>query len=504
MLAVPIILLNAPQHSVAVLIGARMAKRSSLPVLTLVAIVSTAVLAGPSRADDPASSAALEARLKALEARYEAMDRRHAEEFSALSRKYETLKAQVAAPAPIPDAASPSVRSLIPVPDAPEGGAGARDNPSPEAKAKSGSRREPLKAVFGPGFELQSEDSEFQLQFHYFGQVDYRGYDQTNQDPVTSGFSFPRQRLYFTGRITKPIEYYVTINRTFGALDLFDAFINYHYDDRLMFKVGRFKTPFTYEFYAMSGQDFLVPERSLFTSNFGSSRQIGAMAWGQLWDKRIDYAAGMFNGNRLSFQDNNGNKDVIAYLNARPFGDDDGPSLLKNLNMGGSVDFGNQSGNPLPNIFRTSIAASNANDAINIAPPFLAFNRNVVESGYRSLWGAHVAYFYKQLTLMAEWGGGYASYARGASTPYRTRVPLIPITWRSATSSRARPWSVAGRSALSGRLISGRASAGRGRGSFKADSARSTWGARSSTTAWPTQTSGPMASTPWTLASRGI
>ena len=191
-----------------------------------------------------------------------------------------------------------------------------------------------------------------------------------------------------------------------------------------MFKVGRFKTPFSYEFYAMSGPDFVVPERSLFASNFGPNRQLGAMAWGQLWDKRIDYAAGFFNGNRLSFQDNNENKNIIAYLNARPFGGDDSTTpWLKNLNVGGSVDFGNESGTPLPNVLRTSIAASNSADALNIAPPFLAFNKNVVESGYRSLWGAHVAYFYKHLTVMAEWDGGYASFARGTS-PYRTRVPL--------------------------------------------------------------------------------
>src|SRR5439155_23917100 len=131
-----------------------------------------------------------------------------------------------------------------------------------------------------------------------------------------------------------------------------------------------------YEFYAMSAPDFIVPERSLFNSNFGPNREMGAMLWGQLLDKKLDYAVGAFNGNRLSFQDNNSNRTVISYLNFRPFDDPDAegpPTLLENLNIGGSVDFGNEAGIPLPNVMRTSIAASNAADANNIAPPFLAF-----------------------------------------------------------------------------------------------------------------------------------
>ena len=372
----------------------------------------------------------LEERLKTLEARYDAMERRHAEEVGALTKKYESLSREVAPKVAPPAAAAPAANPS-PIPASAdsrsEGGEGARDNlvPSgPARAARAGAKPRSLKANFGPGFDLRTEDDEFQLQFHYLSQIDYRGYTQPNQDPVASGFSFPRQRLYFSGRITKPIEYYLTLNRGYGTLDIFDAFLNYHYDDRLMFKVGRFKTPFSYEFYAMSAPDFIVPERSLFASNFGPNRQLGAMAWGQLFEKRLDYAAGIFNGNRLSFQDTNNDKSLIAYMNVHPFDTEDAPLALKNLNFGGSVDVSNDAGTPLPSVLRTSIAASNAADATNIAPPFLAFNKSVIESGYRSLYGAHVAYFYKQLSLMAEWDGGSVSYATAASNLSRVKVPI--------------------------------------------------------------------------------
>lgn len=404
----------------------------------------------PAEAVSPA--AALEERFKKLEERYDAMERRHAEKYSDLSKKYEELRKQVqGSPERKPDAAprtsteggagardnppdaigpkNPGAGSLLaPNSDTSRiGGEGARDNlarPSDTPGKSKGPTRLPVKVSFGPGFDLRTENDEFELQFHILSQIDARLYSQSNQDPVHSGFSFPRERLYFAGRLTKPIEYYLTLNRGFGALDLFDSFINFHYDDRFMLKVGRFKTPFSYEFYALSAPDFLVPERSLFQTNFSPNRQIGLMGWGQLFAKRLDYAAGIFNGNRLSFQDTNEPKDVIAYLNARPFLATDGKwSFLKNLNLGGSVDFGNENNVPLPGVLRTSVAASNAADAQNVAPPFLAFNKNVLQNGNRSLWGLHAAYFYKRLSLIAEWDGGYDTFSK-TGNPYRTRVPL--------------------------------------------------------------------------------
>lgn len=394
-----------------------------------------AALASPglARADDPVSTPAparervLEDRLKALEARYDAMERRHTEEVDALAKKYESLRREVASRETEATPATFNPPIVASASRLPLGGAGSADNlvrSRSATKTKAKTTRIPMKASFGPGLDLRSEDDEFQLQIRYLSQIDYRGYSQPNQDPVASGFSFPRQRLYFSGRLTKPIEYYLTLNRGYGSLDVFDAFINYRYDDRLMFKLGRFKTPFSYEFYAMSAPDFIVPDRSLFASNFGPNRQLGAMAWGQVLNKRVDYAAGLFNGNRVSFQDNNNDKSMIAYMNMRLFDSEDAPLSLKNLNFGGSVNFGNDAGTPLPNVLRTSIAASNAADATNIAPPFLAFNKNVVESGFRTLYGAHLAYFYKHLSLMAEWDAGFSTYATNSSNLSRVKVPI--------------------------------------------------------------------------------
>ena len=139
----------------------------------------------------------------------------------------------------------------------------------------------PIYGIFGPGFQLQTKDEEFQLQIHDLTQIDGRFYTQGKQVPVTSTFLIPRQWVIFSGRLTKPFEYYVSIAEGIDNLNILDVFLNVNFDPRLQFKIGRYKTPFTYEFYGLPINGFITPERSLFFNNFGFNRDIGLMAWGQ-------------------------------------------------------------------------------------------------------------------------------------------------------------------------------------------------------------------------------
>ncbi len=305
-----------------------------------------------------------------------------------------------------------------------EGGAGARDNPSEDSyEILRKGKKLPLNLNFGPGFELQTEDEEFQLQFHNETQVEARIFEQQNQSFAHPGFYIPRQRWFFTGHLTKPIEYYTSFNKGLGGVNLLDAFVNFHYDDRFMVKFGRYKVPYTYEFYAISNVDLIAPERSLYAANFGNNREYGLMGWGRLFDKRLDYAVGIFNGGRNTFEELNDAKDVIAYLNGRPFEGVEGLEFLHNFNIGGSVSAGNQD-NPLQSqALRTSLNASNSTGAAAASPAFLIFNNNVIENGPRELWNLHLAYFYEGLSLLAAWDSGIESY-RQINQPNRVQVPV--------------------------------------------------------------------------------
>ena len=279
----------------------------------------------------------------------------------------------------------------------------------------------PTKGRFGPGFEWRSEDDEYVLQFHDLTQVDGRFYQQGGQGPlVRDSFEIPRQWFIFSGRLQKPYEYFVSIQNAVDTVSMLDVFLNVHFDDRLQFKFGRYKTPFTYEFYAVPIQGLMTPERSLFFNNFGLNRSLGFQAWGQLFDKKLDYAAGIFNQNRNSFVDLADGKAFLGFLNWRPFGDQvDSP--LENLAVGGSVMTSDAAYPPVPNIMRTNVATSGSGV---LGVPFLNFNNNAREYGTRAFWDAHVAYYYSHLSLIAEYGGGYQTYALTNTTQNRTKVPI--------------------------------------------------------------------------------
>lgn len=406
--------------------------------VALAVAVASAGAAAPAQDDQPPPSREeqLEERLRRMEEanrklaeQLEASERRHAEQMAELRKSYESLSERIQAREE-PDAAPDPPAASTPAPASTSDSG--RDNqpadpgspvPSYRISNITNPKKTPAKVSFGPGFEILSENDEFQLQVHIESQVEARIWQQGNQDPVNSGLFLPRQRIFFNGRITKPIEYMLSINRGFGNLDVLDAYVNFHPDDRFQVRLGRFMTPLIYEQYAIQNMWLLTPERSLFTANLGLNRQVGLMAWGYLLDKRVDYAAGVFNGPRNSYEDVNYGKDFIGYLNARPFQKSEGLPALRNLNLGGSVAFGRQDQLPQPRNFRVATNASNAGAAGNAAVPFLMLNPDVLEQGDRLLGSAFAAYFHRSLSLIGEWQYGYVNYVTADGAP-RTRVPV--------------------------------------------------------------------------------
>ena len=256
-----------------------------------------------------------------------------------------------------------------------------------------------------------SDDDEWTLQIHNETQLDIRTYGQQGSDPVNQfGFYIPRMRLIFNGFLTKPIEYNISINKGLGGLDLLDAYLNFNYDSRFQFRLGRYRVPFTYDWYALSNQFLASPERSVFALNLGLNRNTAAMLHGEILHDHVDYALALANGPRNSFYDTNSSKDFLGYLNVRPFHGNSNWPMLKHLNLGGSVDFGQQDQGAQPIAFRTSASATASAGAELAVPAFLTLNHNVTEKGTRSQWEAHLAYYYKQLTIQAAIDGGSYDY----------------------------------------------------------------------------------------------
>lgn len=457
-----------------------------------------------------------EDRLRQLEQRYQAMEQRHAEAYRELSEKYEALRAGAGDSGARPSLPVEGARGMggRTNPDeagggggtAPSGGGGGtrasgggggtgrsrsgqgaqgtggRTNPDEggpggltpreaggtsaegtdartfvrENTADEKPLRRPAKVSFAEGLEFASEDEEFKLTFHDLTQAEYRGFPRSNQGTLQSQFFIPRQRWYFTGQVTRNVEFYTSINRGYGSLDLLDAFITLNLlesltnrgddaltegndpygaqgtggrttanrgrgsDDRLRFRVGRMKTPYLYEYFSIAEGDLIAPERSLYAANLAGNRQLGAMFLGELLERRFGYAAGIFNGPRRSFGDFNSDKDLFLYLNGRPFLKSEELPFLHYLNIGTSLMGGDEKQLTQPNTFRTASDQTTSTAANSLSPTFLTLNNNVTELGEHLQWSAHLAYFYESFTLLAEYGGGYQGYSNDGKTSIRT------------------------------------------------------------------------------------
>ena len=363
----------------------------------------------PPQAVPVGREAELEARLRQMESM---VDR--------LSKQVEQLSTGSAA-ATVPATPAAAVK---PPAAAPPNAPGQSLPPNPPASARfqvpATLDNKPGKVKFGPGFEIRTDDDEYILQFHNLTQIDYRGYQQGGQNPVHDTFAIPRQWWMFSGRVGKQWGYFVSFQNGFDNISGLDIFADYSYDPKFQIRAGRFKTPFTYEFLVEPIQGLITPERSVFFNNFGQNRDVGVMAYGRLVPKKFDYAVGVFNGNRNGFLANADSKTVSAFINYKPFGDEEN-TLLENFNIGGSVFTGNASNVANPQVLRTAVATT-GNQILGV--PFLAFNNNVRESGPRTFWDAHIAYFYNHLSVIAEYGGGYQEYAPATMLSNRTRMDV--------------------------------------------------------------------------------
>jgi phosphate-selective porin OprO/OprP len=379
-------------------------------------------------------------RLERSERDLDRQRREHDEQIKRLFERVEALSGREAArpPASGPSVGEPAVSSdprgeirsveiESPVPDYTEG----QFTPTAPAPGYPLSnvdddKRLPLSASFGPGFRLETADEEFRLNVHLESQIEGRVWGPTGRLPPGSGISgiyLPRQRIFFDGNITKRVEYELSINRGLGNINILNAYINLHFSDRFQVRAGRFFTPLPYDQYAISNYWLPTPERSLFTTNVGLSRQFGLMAWGYLLDERLDYAAGLFNGSRNSFENPDGAMDFVGYLNARPFQESGAFPLARFLNVGTSVAFGHQDQSPVPVAFRIGAGSPDTNIPGAATVPFLILDRGVIERGERLLGSVHAAYFFRGLSLIGEWQYGYGSYAFPAD-PSSTRVPF--------------------------------------------------------------------------------
>lgn len=340
-----------------------------------------------------------EDRLRALEEQNAQLLQR----LGSLSQQYETLNARVSRLPGAQEARSPTI---IP------GQFGRPRQPGADVVETPGEELPRARVDLSQGVRFLSPDGRYRIEFHDLTQFEGRFFSNTGSGPndLHNNFDIPRQRLYFAGQVDKYFDFYSDLNRGYGTLDLLDSYVNYKFDPRFNVRVGRTKTPYTYEYYKIAEGDLIAPERSVFVGNLAPNRQIGVMAFGRLVDEQVEYAVGVFNGPHRSFQDFNNYKNPFFFVNTKPFlhGSSD---LLRQLNIGGSVNFGREDDPLEPNALHTANDETVTPAVNNVSPTFLQFNPNSVVRGKTAFWSADVAWYYRSMTALAMYNGGYMTYA---------------------------------------------------------------------------------------------
>ncbi|HZZ77040.1 MAG TPA: hypothetical protein VFE62_00895 [Gemmataceae bacterium] len=290
------------------------------------------------------------------------------------------------------------------------------------------------------GLNVTSADKLFSMKINALLQLDYRDFAHTaasfhNANSLADGFSLPRIRVFFRGSCSEFADYAVSFTsgispngpgNTPAPVNLLDAYLDINVlgaanKEYLQVRVGRFKTPFLYQFYKIAPQDYVLPELSMYSTNFLQNWQEGAMAHGELFDKRFEYAAGIFNGIPNGFEVPQNDREGIAMGIFRPFLLEE-DSLLKRLTIAGSYAVGYQFGQALPSALGTATGSNGPPDNFFLTPIFLSFKADAIQAGFHELWNIDTIYSYKSLNFYGEVSGGTQTYAN-KTTPGK-QVPV--------------------------------------------------------------------------------
>jgi Phosphate-selective porin O and P len=187
-----------------------------------------------------------------------------------------------------------------------------------------------------------------------------------NQDRVTgpNGFRVPNFRLRLSGELDGGYGYLVQTN--FAASPaILDAALQYRVAESLVLQAGQFKAPFSRELLTGAGDlDFV--ERSRVVAALAPARQLGVLGRGQVAGGRVEYAAGVFNGNGIGTGANDGGNVLgVGRLAWWPLGR--GPTAPARLELAANFGYSHDSN-------------------VNLGPLIAGFH------GRRSLWGLDARY----------------------------------------------------------------------------------------------------------------
>ncbi|HWV98361.1 MAG TPA: porin [Candidatus Acidoferrum sp.] len=188
----------------------------------------------------------------------------------------------------------------------------------------------PKISVGDQGFSFASANGNFGVQFKGVLQIDSRTFFDDAGITGNDSFLLRRARPVLQGTVFRDFDFlFVPDFGGTGGAQIFDAYLNYRYNDALQLQAGKFKGPVGLE-QLQADRDLLFNERALPTG-LVPNRDIGFELHGDLLGGVATYAAGIFNGvgdarlsNNADFEDD---KAFMGRLMFQPFKKSAAPAL---------------------------------------------------------------------------------------------------------------------------------------------------------------------------------
>lgn len=296
-----------------------------------------------------------------------------------------------------------------------------------EAAAKQKSA--PVLTAGDKGFGLKSADGQFEYKLRGLVQLDYRDFGGSAFPNAVDGFTARRIRPTFEGTLFGKYGFRFTPEFGENKSAVVDAYLDVKLDPAFQVRLGKFK-PFVGLERLQGGADIKFIERGYVSNNLLPNRDVGVSVYGDVLNKKLSYAVGLFNGvtdggENTTSQDVNSNKEVTARLFATPFAGSD--SVLQGLGFGIAATSGD-----------SNLASPASGAAVGVpgyktpgqANNFFSYANRVASNGKRERW-APQAYFYRgPLGLIAE----YAQVSQGLVNSAAERTTAKNSAWQLAAS----------------------------------------------------------------------
>ncbi len=159
-------------------------------------------------------------------------------------------------------------------------------------------------------------------------------YGQTADMKDYNSFTFNRARIGALGNIPYDISYYFMVDFSKfkpGSPYILDAFVTYNRFEWMNVSMGQFKAPISLEQNTACHALHTIYRSKVVDELAGPQRDMGAMIFGDLADKKIHYALALMNDYDRGFKDENNNKSVKGRITFAP---------AEQVQFGGSFGYG--------------------------------------------------------------------------------------------------------------------------------------------------------------------